>query len=453
MLTLLEQRVEQRPNHSESWRALARVQKQLGDSEAALVSWQQALTLDSFNAAAHFDLGQHFEATGDRVAAETHLQKVLEIAPLSSYADQVRELGWIQEPAAQATLLLPTVPPSADDDSGGDGVDVLPAIESANSSVKPVGYEIQTFDGSDDRQQRVNELEQLVQEPESRLRAFLETGILYNTNVTLTPISRDLAGDESASFQAFLSPDVDYQWIKQAEFRAGPKLSSYVTLNEDTYSEFNLINLQPGVFAERDFHVGQGEAIGRLESTYAQDWFDGDRVSRRISGTASVTYIRPDLDAIYAYVRLADSQFDDDGAVPTQTSLDGFSVTLGTSRFYQTEWDRLPMIALGADIESADTRGSDYRYRSINLHGSGGYQLTSSWELVPTWGIGFREYPDFTRSPPRDEFFWRLHGRLKYNFKPSHSISFVVGHDRFASDNEEFDTERTEGGLVYQFIR
>jgi hypothetical protein len=226
-----------------------------------------------------------------------------------------------------------------------------------------------------------------------------------------------------------------------------------MTLNENNYSEFNLINLQPGFFAEHDFRIGQAEAIGRLESTYGQDWFDGNRVSRRIAGTASVTYIRPDLDAIYTYIRLADAQFDDDGALPNQTSLDGFSVTLGTSRFFQTGWDQLPTVALGADIESADTKGADYRYRSINFHGSGGYQFASNWELVPTWGIGFREYPDFTLTPQRDELFWRLHGRLNYHFKPSHCISFVVGHDRFASENEEFDTERTEAGLVYQFIR
>ncbi|EMI22756.1 TPR repeat-containing protein, partial [Rhodopirellula maiorica SM1] len=81
---MLQQRVAKTPNHSDSWRSLGRLQNTLGDPDAALLSIRRAIELDSFNAAAHFDLGQLLVSRGNEGEAQRHFDRVYEIAPASS---------------------------------------------------------------------------------------------------------------------------------------------------------------------------------------------------------------------------------------------------------------------------------------------------------------------------------------------------------------------------------
>ncbi|KLU07349.1 TPR repeat-containing protein [Rhodopirellula islandica] len=465
MLVMLQQKVAQNPEHSDSWRTLGRLQRRLGDPDAAIASNRKALDLDPFNAAAHFDLGQLLNDQARPDAARFHLQEVLNIAPSSNYADQVRALG-IEAPApAIAQLIAPTTSPDfADQPSAKTGMtsepfelahpNDLPAPPNlAGAPTQTVGYEIQTFDGSDDLENRLRQLESEAVNPTSPFRIFLETGLLYNTNVTLTPISRELAQDEQASFQWFASPDLDWKLIRRESSRAGVLFRGYFTANESQFQEFNLASFQPGAFAERDFLFGGNEVIGRMEYVFSNDFFDGNQVGDRHAGTASVTVIRPDLNAWYGYTTVAQSNFEDDGAVPAQTSLDGTTLTFGASHFKRTRWEALPMVALGTDLEYANTKGDDYRYLSINLHGSTDWQISDRWKFTPTWGVGYRNYPDFTDPIGRDEIFWRVDGKLSYQLTEQLSVSAVAGHDRFASDNDDFDTERSEVGVLVGFKR
>ena len=385
MLSMLQQRVTKTPNHSDSWRSLGRLQNTLGDPDAALVSIRRAIELDPYNAAAHFDLGQSLVAAGHGDEAQTHFDRVYEIAPASSYADQLRQQGVENRRSSHAVMGTPSVPPSKVQSAIGlparaasfPDASALPLpAASAEQSVQPASYSIQSFDGSDNLEQRFDELESEVKEPLNRLRVFFETGVLYNSNITLTPISRELAQSDGASFQAFANPDLDWKWIRTETTRLGPMFRGYFTANEQQFEQFNLASFQPGAFFERDFQLGQNEAIGRLEYIFANDFFDGDQVGGRHSATASLTLIRPDLDAIYGYLTVAQSDFRDDGINPAATSLDGTTVTAGISRFFQTGWDRLPTYSLGIDLESADTEGADYRYHSVNLHGSTGWSIS-----------------------------------------------------------------------------
>ncbi|TWU22183.1 Tetratricopeptide repeat protein [Novipirellula galeiformis] len=456
MLEMMQQRVAKTPEHSDSWRSLGRLQNTLGDPETALASTRRAIELDPFNAAAHFDLGQLLVAAGHPDQAQSHFDRVYQIAPESAYAEQLKQQGVADRRSGTAVLGTPEISPNGPSTQPFSAAILFPQDPpdpSNQAPVQPASYAIQSFDGADDLEQRFDQLESEVLEPLHRLRVFFETGVLYNSNVTLTPISRELAQSDSASFQAFANPDLDWKWIRTETMRMGPMFRGYFTANEATFEEFNLASFQPGAFLERDFQLGQNEAIGRLEYIFANDFFDGEQVGERHSATASITLIRPDLDAIYGYLTVAQSDFRDDGLDPNQTSLDGTTVTAGISRFFQTGWDRLPTHSLGIDLESADTEGADYRYKSINLHGSAGWEITDRWKFIPTWGIGLRDYGDFTGPVARDEFFWRLHGRLQYAFTDSIAIAVVAGHDRFASDNPDYDTERSEGGLVLTFTR
>ncbi|GAA5507843.1 tetratricopeptide repeat protein [Novipirellula caenicola] len=460
MLSMLQQRVAKTPNHSDSWRSLGRLQNTLGDPDAALVSIRHAIQLDPYNAAAHFDLGQMLRTAGQRDEAQTHFDRVYQIAPASLYSDQLRQQGVVNRGSSQVQLGVPRVQPSAvmpanSTAANGELVPAASALPSpaAAPTVQPASYSIQSFDGSDDLERRFDELESEVEAPLHRLRVFFETGVLYNSNITLTPISRELAQSDGSSFQAFANPDLDWKWIRTETMRMGPMFRGYFTANEQQFEQFNLASFQPGAFLERDFQLGANEAIGRLEYIFANDFFDGDQVGDRHSATASLTLIRPDLDAIYGYLTVAQSNFNDDGIDPATTSLDGTTVTAGISRFFQSGWERLPMYSLGIDLESADTKGADYRYHSVNLHGSTEWAISDRWKFIPTWGVGYRDYGDFTGPVARDEFFWRLHGRVEYAITESMAIGLVAGHDRFASDNQDYDTERTEGGVVLTFTR
>lgn len=421
MLTLLRERVEANPDHADSWRLLGRVLRQRGQLQQASDALQRALRADPDHAASHFDYGELLFQQGEEQAASEHFQKVLALAPGSSYAAQLRQRG------------VEAATPSGKD---------------ADAAVQPASYEIQTFDGADDLDRRMNQLESQADPDLKRLRVYLETGVLYNSNVSLTPISRELADSEAASFQGFLNPEVEWLGWDRDGYRGGPLMRGYFSLNEGNWSAFNLASFQPGAFLERDFLWNDREMIGRLEYLYALDLFDGERVGDRHSMTASLTTIRPDLDVIYAYVTTSFSQFDDDGLNPAVTSLDGSTWSTGISRFFQTESSRFPTWSLGLDLESADTEGANFRYTAVNAHGDVTMALSERVEFIPRWGVGYRPYSDFTGEIDRDELTWRVAARLRWQLRDYLSISAVAGHDRFASDNPDFDTERTEGGVV-----
>jgi hypothetical protein len=442
ILEMLRSRVEQRPLHSDSWRMLGKALADRGDAVAAIETLNRALEIDPTNAAAHFNLGQVFLSQTKTDVATTHFEACVSIAPDSEYANEIFARNLLTPSARASTILNPK----------GDYDPALPTVQDPSSpaslNVQPAGYEIQSFDGADDLERRFDQLEADSDPVAKRLRLFCELGILYNSNISLTPISRELLNVDAESFQAIFNPEVEWIALSNELWRSGPLLRSYSALNESNQQEFNLFSVQPGWFIERDRKVGDGEWIGRIDYVYATDLLDGNRIGDRHSSTASLIMIRPDLDVIYTYITASFTDFVDDGAIATETSLDGPSITGGVSRFFQTKKPWLPTYTLGVDLESADTRGSDFRYRAITAHGGMTFQLHERWRLIPTAGLGYRDYYAFTGDPSRDELTSRIHLRLQYQMNTTTSVSLVSGYDRFASDNELFDAQRTQAGIV-----
>ncbi len=427
MLSVLRSRAAAKPDHSDTWRMIGRLESELGNSDAAMEAVVHALQLDPHNAAAHFDVSELLLSAGDFAKATEHRQQVFEIAPHSKYAEELRTAGFVPDASeVSRTLNRPS-------DVG---------------EYRQVGYEIQTFDGNDDADRRMNQLYSDADPELKRLRVFLESGVLYNSNVTLTPNSRELTNSDAGGFQGFLSPELEWIAASRSGGRIGPLMRGYFTLNERQLSGFDLANIQPGAFLERDFSLGESELIGRLDYVYSLDFLDGDQFADRHAITASLITIRPDLDVIYIYLTTSFSDFDDDGIDPAVTSLDGTSITGGISRFFQTDRDWIPQWSLGADIEDADTDGADFRYLSLTLYADATLALGSKLSFVPEAGVGGRDYPDFTGAINRDEVTWRVRGKLRWQCNDRLSLSAVAGHDRFASDNDEFDAERTQGGVI-----
>ncbi len=446
MLALLYARVERDPHHSDSWRLIGKLQAQQGDTAMAVDALTRALDLDNENAATHFDLGQLLLASGDAANADVHFRQCVAIAPHSDYAKQLYQQRLVLQPPGLSDGLEPVAAAVSNDVAYALAQTELGIDE--GSQLDTVGYEIQTFDGADDLDRRLNELRSDADPAGRRLRVFLEMGALYNSNVSLTPISRDLVASDAESYQGFLSPELEWIALQRGAWRAGPLGRGYFTVNEASQRAFDLASFQPGAFLERDLQVGSSDWIARLDHVYSLDLLDGSRLGDRHSVTASMIMIRPDLDVIYTYFSTRFSQFDDDGLDASVSSLDGTSFTGGISRFFQTENAWLPTYSLGIDLESADTEGSDYRYRAINGHGDVTCQLSERWSLVTTVGVGHRDYYDFTGPVNRNELTWRVHGKLRWQWSERLSFAAVVGHDRFASDNEDFDAERTQGGII-----
>lgn len=426
VMRLLLKRIEDRPNHSDSWRLLGSYQSKHSDLASALRSLVKALQLDPENAAAHFDYGKLLFENGEADQAREHFQQCVSLAPETDYANRIEQNGWL------ANL--------------GD----RPSLNSIDDwlQVQPAGYRIQTFDGADDLERTVDRLESDADPTLRRIRFFFETGVLYNSNVSLTPISRELINEQAESFQWLANPEIEWIALQRRQWRSGFLSRGFLTVNESTQSEFDLASLQAGGFVERDLVAFNCDWTARLDYVYSLDHQGNRRFGDRHSMTASIIQIRPDLDILYGYVTASVSDFADDGLVPTTSSLDGPSVSAGISRFFQTNLDRMPTFALGIDLETADTEGSDFRYRGVTTYGECTLQISQRLQLIPSAGTGCRDYFAFTGLVPRDEWTWRVQGKLRWQATEHAAISWVAGHDRFASDNEQFDAERTQGGML-----
>lgn len=448
LLIYLTARARKNPQHSDTWRLLGNRQTALRNPLAALDALERALELDPHNAAAHHDLGRVLQSIGDNVGADHHFRQCVICAPRSDYASSLREAGLVQLPeplnSDRATNQASNVANLGTNDRATERNDSLEAAT--------IGYRIQTFDGADDSERRLDQLRSDATPPLKRLRLFVESGLLYNSNVSLTPISRELANVKAESLQALFNPELEWIALHRDTIRAGTIGRSFLTVNESDKSSLNLSSVQPGLFVERDFLWKDCELIARIEYLYALDLLGSSRLGDRHSATASLITISPDLKVTYAYVTASNSQFRDDGFNPGSDSLDGPSVTGGLTRFYRTPISWLPTYNLGLDLETASTEGSDFRYRAVTGHGETTVAFRSNWQWLTSWGVGYRDYYSFSGPVNRDQLTWRLQAKLRWQYNDPIAFALFAGHDRFASDNVEFDAERTQGGLLMTLL-
>lgn len=432
MEAYLLKRIEENPDHSDNWRLLGRFHHRRNRLDDATIAFEKSLKINPGNAAAHFDYGQLLESQGDIEQAREHYQRVYQIAPESEYADKLRKQGDL---------------PNAETSESTPFSTALYELTGSEELLQ-VGYQVQTFDSSEDLERSLRQQDPQKSFIEDDLRIFLETGVLWNSNVTLTPISRQLTSADASSFQGVLNPEIEWLAWNDGQKRAGPLLRGYFSVNQDDFRSLDLASFQPGLFFERDLLWGEINSVARLDYVYSVDFLGQDRFGDRHATTASLTSILPNLDAIYTYARISYSEFDAPVTDPEINSLDGPAYSVGLSRFFQTESSRLPTWSLGTDIEFVNTEGDDYRYFGAKVFTDATIKLTKKLEFVPSGNLGFRSYPDFTGNPDRNELTYRLAARLRYRLTDHWSFSAVLNYDRFASDNASFDTERLESGIL-----
>ncbi len=309
MLRLLRERVVKKPDDSESWRLIGRLERKRNNLSAAVDAAGQAVALDELNAAAHFDFAELLQLAELPELAREHFEKVLAIAPDSSYATQVLESGFQLDIDAVSRISTEISRDWSNEYqvSQADGSQIL-----QDGKIQQAGYEIQTFDGDDEVQQRLRQQEHEINSP-NPLRLSLESGALYNTNISLTPISRELAQSSAASAQFFAAPDAEWTIKRLEDSRYGLQGKGFFTVNEDQWSAFNLASFQPGAFFEKidcfcftEQVLAPGERVQMPVSFYVDPEIVKDRDGKFVHTiTLSYTFYQIDLPEGYAALEQA----------------------------------------------------------------------------------------------------------------------------------------------------
>jgi len=412
MRSRLEARLAANPDDSSARRLLGHVLIEDGDFEAALVHLRSAVEAQPLNAAAQFDYGRALEATGDVTGAVVAWQTAVELAPDSEYATEAQRL-----------------------------LD--------NAGIETAAYEIREFPGPPAPEDATDPLVPPV--PRLPIYARLETGFLYNSNVALSPLSRQLAPGDRESFQLFVAPEIEWSAIKRDNWAVGPLFTGYFTLNEGRFSDLNLQSYTPGVFGEATIDTAVGTLVPRLEYRFTIDQYEASTFAQRHGGIGRLTLLRG-VHATTGYAAIDDTDFVNDGVLPEVTSADGTAYATGISHEVTVAERWLKSVRGGIDLERLAATGSDYSYWGVGLSAQAVIPIVDSVEGLIKGGWGYRNYDKFEFEPDRNEFIWRAGGELRKWFTPHFSAAAVANYQLFDSNNPLFAADRFIAGIVGEYV-
>lgn len=417
--TQLEDRIRQRvaaaPDNAANWRMLARVLHRRGDMRGAHDSLQQALSLDSASPAIQYDMGSLLLELGQFERAIEHLNRVVETSPDSDHgllaAAELQQLS--SDPRAM----------------------MLASFEPSWQSASPIAEETRAPAPSPRKARR--------------LLVDVEVGGLYNSNVELAPISRQLTSSELGGFQVYTAPDLDYLLLDLEAWQGGVLFDSYFNFNESHLTNFDLQHYQPGLYLDRAIECGESELVTRAEYAYSHDLFGGQSFGDRhaLTTSLSILHARPTTSLVYWTIDYTD--FRDDGTTPSIDSVDGYTNTIGVARSWDLDGSIVERIDIGADGQWAELRGADHTYRGVYLYGELKTACLAGNQLVATGGWGYRDFPDFTATPSRNENFYSAGLQLDRRLTSWLRATLFFTYDSFNADNSAFAAERyTTGGFV-----
>lgn len=422
ILDYLRRRVIERPEDAQAWRMLGKSLAERGDPESAREALERALTLEPTNAAAHYDLGRLLEKEGEAQSAANHLARVTSLVPESEYA-------------AEARRLLETLPVPTEDESF-----VL------------ASYEIKRFDGSElTNDLEVDALRAI--EPRDPLSMRIETGVLYNTNVALSPTNRNFVADGAGSPQVVFNPSAEYRIVNTDDWRAGPLGTGYFTINNGEFSDLNLQSYLGGLFVERSLPVDGATLVPRLQYAYTLDQFAGSTFGRRHAVAASLTSVWDNLDTTVAYYSVDSTNLKSDGGNPSITSQDGVTQAVGIAHTWWLDRREIRSATLGVDGQRADLEGSDFAFDAAFVYGAAVFPLTDILTLTLEGGGGYRDYYAAPSPPSRNQTILRGSSRLELALTEHWTVAGVFSAERLDSAEETLRTSRLIGGVlaIYQY--
>ena len=145
------------------------------------------------------------------------------------------------------------------------------------------------------------------------------------------------------------------------------------------------------------------------------------------------------------------TDFTSDGVLPSITSRDGWTNTVGLSHAFYPECWYLYKFRFGVDLQFADLEGSDFSYNGVNLYTEANIPLTQTVSLILELGWGYRDYFDFEFTPSRNENIWRGSLELEKQLNDSLTAAVVFNYDRFDSENVLFEADRFVTGVVLRY--
>jgi hypothetical protein len=411
----LSERVRKEPKDASAWRMLGRARMQRGDWEAAMEALERAVTLDQLSAAAFFDYGQTAARLGHPDAARAAWKRVQDIAPGSDYA-------------AEAQTLAETL-----EEDGG---------------IQLATYELRTFDGSNLRPLIDPEITSKEPSWGDVIDLRLDLNAQYNSNVTLAPSSRELSGQHRGSAQGLGALSLRWAAINTDVLRLGPSFDTDFTLNERNLDDFDLQSYRPGAFAETTFDAGEVTLKPRVAYIFNYDEFGGQKFGERHSVAFSAAALWTPSQVTTWYYSIDHNDIVDDGINPNVTSQDGWSNTVGAVHDFINRGWFWRNFRIGSDFQNVNTDGDVYRYYASSVYSQSLFLLTDTVHLKLRAGYAYRNYPDFPENPSRNTHVIRANAELRKYFDHGLSAALYSNFDRFASENERFDSERWISGAM-----
>jgi tetratricopeptide (TPR) repeat protein len=409
--TAIVERLADDPDSAVNWRLLSRLKLARGDVAGAIEAAENAVAHDAWSASAHFDLGQAYRRAGRVDEAAARFYECRELAPESEYdalaETALRDLG--------RDLTAPPRESQADRFAGAASA----AIHAPFWSEQPIA-------------------------------ATFEFGTVYNSNVQLAPINRLVIEPGLASPQGYLAGDVVWwSWLDDTR-RFGWRLRGYFNVNESGLDSYNLQEYQPGIVFERRMLDTWSDWYVRGQYDFALDQFSGQTLATRHATVWSLNEVGAAADTSY-YWGMDSANYSDDGLVPSLDSLDGWTHTLGASRTWYPVERFWQLIRWGGDLQWAPLEGSDFAYRGAYGYVQSEAPVGFDSVVALQFGLGLRDYPDFSVAPSRDETLYRVRVECRRPLSEYWEIIATASYDRFACANEQFDTQRLLAGVIAVF--
>lgn len=428
----LRERIAADPEDGAGWRMLGLLLQKRGRYAAAEEAFERAVALMPLSAAAHFCLGEALLQRDPR-RARTHLQRAVALAPDSEYA-------------RDSQVLLNEMPEAA------GGLDAAEPARARPEEIAQVGFEYTPFEP-----RQVFEKDESIVAPQPpalprRIYSRVEAGVLYDSNVALAPTSRNLPAGDRASAQAFLAPELQYDFLTREDWVAGGIFVGRFNVNEGNFREFNLQSYQPGVFVEHT-HAGNAAIwIPRVQYDFTHDEFEGETFGNRHALTSSVNALWDSGGTSALYWTLENTNYAYEGILPEVTSRDGWSNVVGVSHTIYPGQRLIDLYRFGATFQRADTDGTDFSFNGINLFGEVLVPITDTIELELEGGWGYRDYFEYEFEPGRNEHIWRTALELRKWFTADFALAVVYSYDRFDSDSPLFTARRHVTGVVATYV-
>jgi hypothetical protein len=248
-------------------------------------------------------------------------------------------------------------------------------------------------------------------------------------------------------------PEARYLLVDRAQWQLGTMLSTYFNVNESHLKALNLQHYEPGLYYDWSTLWGATELATRVSYQYALDQFGGSTLGDRHLLTTSLVAFHEQPVRSMVYWSLGQTDFRDDGAVPAVDSADGLTQTIGCSRVWDRSESWIEQFSLGVDLQWADLEGVDNAYRGVFLYSEAKRPFWWDSELTSSAGWGYRDFPDFTAAPSRNENLITAGVRCEKVLRAGRALTAFFHYDRFDTPHPDFAASRYTTGLSLSLFR